>query len=146
VAAAAALLLTLSVLVPARDGRLVAPLLPGGVLAGVEAVGALMLAQPQRHAAGFLVGVLVWVGGLGVTGLTAAAGPVVTLRRARPSIAAMRQPVRLAVVVAVLLGAVAVVDGVAAALVERTALTLTVVAAGAMAALCASISVARTLR
>lgn len=50
-AAAAALLLTLSVLVPARDGRLVAPLLPGGVLAGVEAVGALVLAQPQRRAA-----------------------------------------------------------------------------------------------
>ncbi|GIH67122.1 hypothetical protein [Microbispora siamensis] len=145
VAVAAALLLTLSVLVPARDGRLVAPLLPGGVLAGVEAVGGLMLAQPHRHSAGFLAGVLAWVGGLALTGLAAAAGPVVTLCRARPSAVAMRRPVRLAVAVTAVLGAVALVDGVAAAMADRTALTLSVVAACGVAALCSSISVVRTL-
>ncbi|MFI6600882.1 hypothetical protein ACIBHX_31945 [Nonomuraea sp. NPDC050536] len=146
VATAAALLLTLRVLVPARDRRLVVPLLPGGLMVGVEVAGALLLAQPHELSAGFLAGVLVWVLGLGVTVLAIAAGPVVTLRRARPSAAVMRRPVLLAAAVAVLLGAVAVVDGVAAALTVRTPLTLAGVAVGAVAALCSSISVTRALR
>ncbi|WP_214323837.1 hypothetical protein [Nonomuraea sediminis] len=146
VAGAAALLMTLRVLVPARDRRLVVPLLPGGVLAGVEVVGALLLARPHQLSAGFLAGVLAWTAGLAATVLAVAAGPVVTLRRARPSVAVMRPPVLLAAAVTVLLCAVAVVNGVAAAMAGRTPVTLAGVAVGAVAALCSSISVTRTLR
>lgn len=146
VAGAAALLLTLRVLMPARDRRLVVPLLPGAALVGVEVAGALLLARSHGLSAGFLAGVLAWVAGLGATVLAVAAGPVVTLRRARPSAAVMRRPVLLAAAVAALLCAVAVVDGVAAALAGRTPVALAVVAVGAVAALCSSVSVTRTLR
>ncbi|MGW0203143.1 hypothetical protein [Nonomuraea sp. NPDC003201] len=146
VAAAAAALLALRVLMPTRDRRLLLPLLPGGVLVGAEVAGALLLAQPHRLSAGFLAGVLVWLIGLGAMVLAVAAGPVVTLRRARPPVAVMRRPVLLAGVVAVLLGAVAVVDGIATAMADRTLLTLAGVAVGAGAALCATFSVARACR
>ena len=145
VAGAGALLLTLRILVPARDRRLVRPLLPAALLMAAEAAGVLLLAQPHRLSAGFLAGLLVWVIGLGATVLAVAAGPVVTLRRARPAIAVMRSPVLLAVAVSVLLGAVAVVNGVAAALAGRTPLTLAGVAVCVVAASCSAISVARAL-
>ncbi|WP_433445065.1 hypothetical protein [Nonomuraea sp. CA-141351] len=146
VAAAAAALLALRVLVPTRDRRLLAPLLPGGVLMGVEVTGALLLAPPHRMSAGFLAGVLVWLIGLGAMVLAVAAGPVVTLRRAQPPVVVMRRPVLLAGVVAVLLGAVAVVDGIAATMADRTLLTLAAVAVGGVAALCSTFSVTRAFR
>ncbi|GAA3252777.1 hypothetical protein [Nonomuraea helvata] len=145
VAATGAALLALRVLLPARDRRLLAPLLPGALLVGVEVAGALLLAQPHRLSAGFLAGVLMWVIGFGAMVLAVAVGPVVTLRHARPPAVVMRRPVLLAGVVAVLLGAVAVVDGVAAAMAGRTLLTLAGVAVGGVAALCSMFSVARAL-
>ncbi|MEV4110318.1 hypothetical protein [Nonomuraea sp. NPDC049695] len=146
VAGTGALQLTLRVLLPARDRRLVRPLLPAGLLVGVEAAGAVLLAQPHRLSPGFLAGLLTWVAGLGAMVLALAVGPVVTLRRARPPVAVMRRPVLLAAAVAVLLGAVAVVDAVAAAMAGRTPLTLAGVAIGVGAALCSAVSVTRALR
>ncbi|GAA3165098.1 hypothetical protein [Nonomuraea roseoviolacea] len=146
VAGAGALQLTLRVLVPARDRRLVRPLLPAALLVGVEVAGALLLGQAHRPLAGFLAGLLAWVIGLGAMVLAVAIGPVVTLRRARPAAAVMRPSILPAVAVTVLLGAVAMVDGVAAALAGRTPLTLAGVAIGVGAASCSAISVTRTLR
>jgi hypothetical protein len=156
VATGCALMLARRVLVPAlRSGqrRVWRPLLPAVALLALELVAAegvwlLRRGHPvvwPHPSAAFLAVLLAWLVGLLALAVVGAAGPPVALRRARPSIRALRLPGVLAIGVTAALIALAVVQAAAVLLAGYGPVAFGGAAVAVLAAVGALVSTWRTV-